>query len=251
MALVGLAFSAVGAAAAWKTLTAKGLGFYSDEESLRRFSPDADDEEARRAEAAINAHPLVAALRRRPELTESRPHMKMPAQYRASSLTGGALMGPRKVPVPAFTWTEAGGKSLVSVVYVGEDLCGHPGRARRDAGDDARRGPRVVLLRRAAAQHWRHGQPQHQLPQAHARGQLPRAARRDDKGRGPQGLGQGPRRAAGRAGPGADHPGRGGCAVHLAKVRVGTPSPSPRPAERTRRKLTGRAADDAQDSLSH
>lgn len=127
MALVGLAFSAIGAAAAWKVLTANGLGFYSDEESLRKFSPDADDEEARRAEATINAHPLVAALRLRPELTESRPHVKMPAQYRARSLTGSALIGPRKVPVPAFTWTEAGGKSLVSIVYVGEDLCGHPG----------------------------------------------------------------------------------------------------------------------------
>ncbi|POR35372.1 Uncharacterized protein TPAR_04433 [Tolypocladium paradoxum] len=127
MALVGLAFSAIGAAAAWKTLTAHGLGFYSDEESLHKFSPADADEEARHAEATINAHPLVAALRLRSELTESRPHMKMPAQYRAHSLTGGALMGPRKVPVPAFTWTEAGGKSLVSVVYVGEDLCGHPG----------------------------------------------------------------------------------------------------------------------------
>ncbi|KND90484.1 hypothetical protein TOPH_04928 [Tolypocladium ophioglossoides CBS 100239] len=125
--LVGLAFSAIGAAAAWKMLTANGLGFYSDEESLRKFSPADADDEARRAEATINAHPLVAALRLRPELTESRPHMKMPAQYRARSLTGVALIGPGKVPVPAFTWTEAGGKSLVSVVYVGEDLCGHPG----------------------------------------------------------------------------------------------------------------------------
>ncbi|PNY25943.1 Uncharacterized protein TCAP_04115 [Tolypocladium capitatum] len=126
MVLVGLAFSAIGAAAAWKTLTANGLGFYSDEESLHRFSPADGDDEARRAEAAIDAHPLVAALRRRPELTESRPHMRMPAQYRAHSLTGGALAGPRKMPVPAVVWIEAG-KSLVSVVYVGEDLCGHPG----------------------------------------------------------------------------------------------------------------------------
>ncbi|KAM4059366.1 thioesterase family protein [Hirsutella rhossiliensis] len=127
LAVLGLGFSTLGAAAAWKTLTARGLGFYSDEESLGRFSAADADEEARRAEETINGHPLVAELRRRPELTESRPHMKMPAQYRAHSLTGAALLGPGKVPVPATTWTEAGGKSLVSVVYVGEDLCGHPG----------------------------------------------------------------------------------------------------------------------------
>lgn len=127
LAVVGLGFSTLGAATAWKTLTARGLGFYSDEESLGRFSAADADEETRRVEETINNHPMVAELRRRPELTESRPHMKMPAQYRAHTLTGAALLGPRKVPVPATTWTEAGGKSLVSVVYVGEDLCGHPG----------------------------------------------------------------------------------------------------------------------------
>lgn len=127
LAAMGLGFGTLGAVAAWKTLTARGLGFYSDEESLGRFSVVDTDEEARRAQETIDNHPLVKELRRRPELTESMPHMKMPAGYRARSLTGGALLGPRKVPVPATTWTEAGGKSLVSVVYVGEDLCGHPG----------------------------------------------------------------------------------------------------------------------------
>lgn len=51
----------------------------------------------------------------------------MPAQYRAQSLTGGTLTGSGKVPVPAYAWTESGGRSLVSVVFVGEKLCGHPG----------------------------------------------------------------------------------------------------------------------------
>ncbi|GJN83388.1 hypothetical protein PLIIFM63780_006937 [Purpureocillium lilacinum] len=126
-AAVGAAFSAIGAAAAWKALTAHGLGFYSDEESLLRFNASEVDDEARRVEETINSHPLVVELRSRPELTESRPHMKMPAQYSGRSLTGGALVGPGKVPVPAFCWTEAGGKSFVSVVYVGDNLCGHPG----------------------------------------------------------------------------------------------------------------------------
>lgn len=53
--------------------------------------------------------------------------MKMPQSYRARSLTGGALLGPRKMVVPPYVWLEGQGKSLVSVAYVGEDLCGHPG----------------------------------------------------------------------------------------------------------------------------
>ncbi|PHH91743.1 hypothetical protein CDD83_10447 [Cordyceps sp. RAO-2017] len=126
LALFGLAFSAAGAATAWKTLTAQGMGFYSDEASLQRFSVADADEEARRIEETMQGLPLVAEMRSRPEMTESRPHMKMPAQYRAHSLTAGALSGPGKVPVPSMTWVEQGGKSLVSVVYVGHDLCGHP-----------------------------------------------------------------------------------------------------------------------------
>lgn len=126
-ALFGLAFSGIGAYATWQTLRSQGLGFFSDEESLRRFSPDETNSEARRVEDIINNHPLVAELRSRPDFVESRPHMKMPGQYRARSLTGSALSGPGKVPAPAYAWIENGGKSLVSIVYVGEDLCGHPG----------------------------------------------------------------------------------------------------------------------------
>jgi adenylylsulfate kinase len=102
-----------------------GMGFFSDEESLTRFTPG--DDEARAAEQTINAHPLVAELRSRPELSESRPHMKMPASYRGRSLTAGALLGPRRLVLPPYMWLEEGGKSLVSVTYVGDDLCGHPG----------------------------------------------------------------------------------------------------------------------------
>lgn len=36
-------------------------------------------------------------------------------------------MGPGRVVVPPFVWTEKGGKSLVSISYLGTDLCGHPG----------------------------------------------------------------------------------------------------------------------------
>ena len=125
--MLGMAFSSIGAYASWHTLRTQGLGFYSDEESLKRFTPEETDAEARRIEDTINNLPLVAEQRQRPEMVESRPHLKMPGQYRARSLTGSALTGPGKVPVPAYAWVEEGGKSLISVVYVGEDLCGHPG----------------------------------------------------------------------------------------------------------------------------
>jgi adenylylsulfate kinase len=46
---------------------------------------------------------------------------------RSHSLTGGTLIGPGKVVVPPFAWSEKGGKSLVSISYLGVDLCGHPG----------------------------------------------------------------------------------------------------------------------------
>jgi acyl-coenzyme A thioesterase PaaI-like protein len=101
------------------------MGFYSDEESLKRYT--AVDDEARRVEEAINKHPLTAELRSRPDMIESRPHMRMPQQYRDRSLTGGALMGPGKMAIPPYAWTDADGKTLVSVTYVGENLCGHPG----------------------------------------------------------------------------------------------------------------------------
>lgn len=103
------------------------MGFYSDEESLKRFEPGPGDSEALEVEETINSLPLVAELRRRPELVESRPHMKMPAQYRARSLTGSVLAGPGKMPVPPYAWIEEGGKSLVSITYIGKNLCGHPG----------------------------------------------------------------------------------------------------------------------------
>lgn len=123
--LFSLAGVGVGVGATWHLMTRNGLGFYSDEESLKVFT--AVDDEARRAEETINNCALVAQLRQQPELKESRPHMKMPASYRATSLTGSALLGPGRLAVPPYAWIEPGGKSIVSVAYVGGDLCGHPG----------------------------------------------------------------------------------------------------------------------------
>ncbi|KAJ4311946.1 hypothetical protein N0V84_010182 [Fusarium piperis] len=125
MLLAGLGASTAGGFGTWYTMHSNGMGFHSDEESLRRFVADA--EEARMVEETINKHPLIAELRADPNLTESRPHMKMPGSYRSRSLTGGALIGEGKMPVPPYAWVAPEGKKLVSVAYVGEDLCGHPG----------------------------------------------------------------------------------------------------------------------------
>lgn len=111
-------------------MTQAGMGFYSDDDSNARAAAHAashGDEVTQRIEATINAHPLAASLRARPEMTESRPHMKMPSSYRQHTLTGGALLGPGRMTVAPFSWTEDGGKSLVGISHVGTEMCGHPG----------------------------------------------------------------------------------------------------------------------------
>lgn len=97
----------------------------SDEETLSMFTPD--DDISREIEEYIKSHPVAVQLRSKPEYSESRPHLKIPESQKAHNLTGGTLMGPGKVVVPPFTWSEKGGKSLVSISYLGTDLCGHPG----------------------------------------------------------------------------------------------------------------------------
>lgn len=86
-----------------------------------------DDDASREIEEFIRNHPIALELRSKPEFIESRPHLKIPESMRSHSLTGGTLIGPGKVVVPPFAWNEKGGKSLVSISYLGVDLCGHPG----------------------------------------------------------------------------------------------------------------------------
>ena len=97
----------------------------TDEETLTMYAPE--DEFSREIVDHINNHPGVKDLRSKPEYSESRPHMKIPESQRSHNLTGGTLMGHGRVVVPPLTWTEKGGKSLVSIQYLGSDLCGHPG----------------------------------------------------------------------------------------------------------------------------
>jgi len=97
----------------------------TDEESLKMYTPE--DDVSQEIDDFINNHPLARELRANPAYSESRPHMKIPAPHRSHNLTGGTLMGPGKVVVPPYAWSEKGGKSLVTIQYLGSDLCGHPG----------------------------------------------------------------------------------------------------------------------------
>lgn len=71
--------------------------------------------------------PIVKEMREKEEMVESRPHMRIAPSMRAHNLTAGTLLGEGKVSVPPLTFTEKGGKSLVSISHLGQDLCGHPG----------------------------------------------------------------------------------------------------------------------------
>lgn len=92
----------------------------TDVETLALFEPQSDEERA--VEAFIQNHPLAAELRARPEFVESRPHLRIPASFRAHNLTGGTLLGPGKVTVPPVAFAEEGGRSLVSITHLGEEL---------------------------------------------------------------------------------------------------------------------------------
>lgn len=87
----------------------------------------AQDDDSKAKEDYINSHPLTRSLRVDPNFTESRDHMKIPPAWRRQNLTGGALMGPGRITIPPFSWTEQGGKSYVQIIHVGANLCGHMG----------------------------------------------------------------------------------------------------------------------------
>ncbi|OTB03042.1 hypothetical protein M426DRAFT_60987, partial [Hypoxylon sp. CI-4A] len=97
----------------------------TDAETLEQFVPETDHQ--REVDNYINTHPLTQTLRAKSEFSESRPHLKIPAAYRGYNLTGGTLLGPGRIVVPPLIFAERAGKSLVSLLYLGDELCGHPG----------------------------------------------------------------------------------------------------------------------------
>lgn len=96
----------------------------SDAESLSLYK--APDEMAAKIDDHIQNHPLSLSLRAKSSYMESRPHLRFVDEHRKHSLTGGTLLGPGKIPVPPLVFLEEG-KHLVSLSYLGTDLCGHVG----------------------------------------------------------------------------------------------------------------------------
>ncbi|KAE8394268.1 Thioesterase/thiol ester dehydrase-isomerase [Aspergillus alliaceus] len=97
----------------------------TDEETLTAFVPP--DQFSAEVDNFIRNHPISVALREDSAFTESRPHLKIPAELRARNLTAGTLSGPDRIVVPPYIFSEVGGKSLVSIFYLGSAISGHPG----------------------------------------------------------------------------------------------------------------------------
>lgn len=97
----------------------------TDEETLAAYI--AGDAVTAEIENTLRTHPVAEALRANPEFTEARPHMKIPEALRERNLTAGTLAGPGKIVVPPYVFSEREGKSMISLMYLGGDVCGHQG----------------------------------------------------------------------------------------------------------------------------
>ena len=75
----------------------------------------------------IRTHPIAESLRADASYTESRPHLRLPEPVRQHSLTAGALAGPGRLVVPPLAFCDDVHGKLVSLAFLGEDLCGHVG----------------------------------------------------------------------------------------------------------------------------
>lgn len=75
----------------------------------------------------IRTHPLAESLRSDASYVESRPHLRLPEAVRQHSLTAGTLAGPGRIVVPPLAFCDDVHGKLVSLAFLGEDLCGHVG----------------------------------------------------------------------------------------------------------------------------
>lgn len=101
------------------------LNHPTDADTLAMFQPE--DEKAKHIDGFLKNHPIAAELRKNPKIVESRPHLKIPEQFRGHHLTSGLMSGPGKLVVPPITFLEKGGSSMTMLLYLGGDICGHPG----------------------------------------------------------------------------------------------------------------------------
>ncbi|KAL2819001.1 HotDog domain-containing protein [Aspergillus cavernicola] len=116
-----------------------GFGYYStkfshrmmavpiptDEESLTAFTPS--DDFTQKIEDHIYNHPLAESLRQDPAFAGSRPYMKIPENLRSRSLTAGTLSNSKGIVVPPLVFCNKEASSLVSIIYLGPNVSGHPG----------------------------------------------------------------------------------------------------------------------------
>ena len=124
--VVGVAFTALGYVIGTSPILSLALSRVpTDEKSLTLFNPE--DETTANIERQLQLHPLVAQMRADPLFEESRPHMKLPPATRAVNLTAGTLLGPGKLVLPPLVFGARDGSQLVSLLFVGAKLCGHPG----------------------------------------------------------------------------------------------------------------------------
>jgi acyl-coenzyme A thioesterase PaaI-like protein len=97
----------------------------ANEETLALY--EMQDAFSKEVDEKIKTCALAKELRADPRFTESRPVMKIPAAMREHNLTDGLLQGPGMIVVSLYHWNEEGGKSMVSIFYLGIDLSGYPG----------------------------------------------------------------------------------------------------------------------------
>ena len=101
------------------------LNHPTDAETLAMFQPA--DEEAKQVDGFLKNHPIAKELRKDPKIVESRPHLKIPEQFRSHNLMSGLMSGPGKLVVPPITFLEKGGSTMTMLMYLGGDMCGYPG----------------------------------------------------------------------------------------------------------------------------
>lgn len=99
----------------------------SDAETLDMFKPSTPN--AAEINDHIVNHPLARKLRSQPNITESRPHLKIPESMRPHNLTCGPLLGENKIEVPPLMFNDLDAElpSSTQFYYLGKALCGHPG----------------------------------------------------------------------------------------------------------------------------
>jgi acyl-coenzyme A thioesterase PaaI-like protein len=115
----------MGAAPAVQTAN-EMLNPLTDEETVAFYQPEPNQPSAEINQRMLN-HPLTLSLQSNPKFVGSRPHLKIPPTLRSHNFTSGTLLGDDKLPVPPLTFNTPNGDALVSIQYLGNALCGHPG----------------------------------------------------------------------------------------------------------------------------